>query len=844
MRVPLSWLAEYVDLKPGVTPEEVHAALVSVGLEEEAIHRFDLTGPVVVGQVLDFIDEPHKNGKVIRWCQVRVAPDGGTAADGGQAVRGIVCGAHNFDAGDKVVVTLPGAVLPGPFPISARTTYGHLSDGMLASARELGLGDDHGGIIRLASLGLDAEVGADAIRLLGLDDTAVEINVTPDRGYGFSIRGVAREYSHATGAAFRDPAVVHPSPAPAEGIQVTIDDVAPIRGRVGARVFSTRVVRGVDATRPSPAWLLTRLVLGGIRPRSLLVDITNYVMLETGQPIHAYDLDRLDGGITVRRALPGEHLVTLDGNDRLLESEDLVIADGSGAVGLAGVMGGRRTEIGSETKAILIEAANFDPVSIARSARRHKLPSEASKRFERGVDPKIADVAAYRVVRLVEELAGGNADGTGSFLDDSVVPSPIALPARYISRLVGIDYTESEIRESLTAVGCRVETTPAGYEVTAPSWRPDLTAPCDLAEEVARLIGYDRIPSLLPIAPPGHGLTRPQRLRREVSENLAAAGLTEVLSYPFTTAEDNARYGTADDDPPRAVELINPIDRKAPFLRTSLLPGLISVARRNLSRGFHDLAVYEAGLVFRPAADMRLGSQSLPVGGTLPSAAVLQSLNAGIPDQPHHVAALFVGDITSKGPHQPSIAAGLVDALDAARLVAAAVGARIDVVQGHHHAMHPGRTARLLAVRGEERIPVGFAGELHPALTEASDLPRTVAVLEIDLDRLIAAAPDHVVARSVSGYPAATQDLSLQVDRRIPAGRVRESVIEGSGPLLEEANLVADYRGQSVPEDAKSLTFALRFRAADRTLTAAEATAAKNDGAALAARRDGAIVRE
>ncbi len=427
MRVPLSWLGEYVDLEPGTTADEVHAALVSVGLEEEDVHTFEISGPVVVGEVLDFVAEPQSNGKTIRWCRVRVAPDGETAADGGEAVHGIVCGASNFFVGDKVVVTLPGSVLPGPFPIVARKTYGHVSDGMIASARELGLGDEHDGILRLATLGLDAEVGTDAISLLGLDDTAVEVNVTPDRGYAFSIRGIAREYSHATGAAFRDPAAAagllidgdH-----AAGFSVTVDDRAPIRGRTGATVFVTRVVREVDGTRPTPAWMVARLKLAGIRSISLIVDITNYVMLELGQPIHGYDLDKLQGGLVVRRAHPGEKLVTLDDQTRVLDSEDLLITDDSGPIGLAGVMGGASTEITAETRTVLVEAANFDPVSIARTARRHKLPSEASKRFERGVDPRVAVAAAARVVQLLEQLAGGHADALGSLLDTADAPSP------------------------------------------------------------------------------------------------------------------------------------------------------------------------------------------------------------------------------------------------------------------------------------------------------------------------------------------------------------------------------------------------------------------------------------
>ncbi|KZX22590.1 Phenylalanine--tRNA ligase beta subunit [Rathayibacter tanaceti] len=547
MRVPLSWLGEYVDLEHDVTTEAVHAALVSVGLEEEDVHRFEVTGPVVVGEVLDLAPEPQTNGKTINWCHVRVAPAGQRAADGGEDVRGIVCGAHNFTVGDKVVVSLPGAVLPGPFPISARKTYGHVSDGMIASSRELGLGDDHDGILRLATLGVDAEPGADAIALLGLDDAAVEVNVTPDRGYAFSIRGIAREYAHATGAAFRDPAhavLAYTRSESAPVFPVTVADEAPIRGRVGSSVFVTRVVRGVDTSRPTPPWMLARLRLAGVRSVSLVVDITNYVMFELGQPLHGYDLATLRGGIVVRRAGRGETLETLDGQTRRLHAEDLVIADDAGAIGLAGVMGGARTEISAGTSDVVIEAANFDPVSVARTARRHKLPSEASRRFERGVDPLVAPVAAARAVQLLVDLAGGTADELGSVLADPRTIEPIELPDGYVSGLIGVEYAPEEIRGALAEIGASVEAGGAGLLVAPPSWRPDLTDRATLAEEVARITGYDRIPAILPVAPPGRGLTAGQRLRRTVAQALAASGLTEILSYPFLSRPINDRLGS------------------------------------------------------------------------------------------------------------------------------------------------------------------------------------------------------------------------------------------------------------------------------------------------------------
>ncbi|WP_066042951.1 phenylalanine--tRNA ligase subunit beta [Herbiconiux solani] len=843
MRIPISWLAEYVDLPAEASIDDIHAALVKVGLEEEGSHDFDLTGPIVVGEVLSFEPEPQSNGKTIRWCQVRVAPEGQAAADGGADVRGIVCGAGNFFAGDKVVVTLPGAVLPGGFAIAARKTYGHVSDGMIASARELGLGEDHDGILRLTTLGLDPEVGTDAIALLGLDDSAVEVNVTPDRGYAFSIRGIAREYSHSTGAAFRDPAD-RVTPVVGTGFPVAIHDEAPIRGRVGATVFVTRVVRGVDPTVPSPAWLVARLKLAGIRSISLVVDITNYVMLEFGQPIHGYDLDALQGGIVVRRAGEGETLETLDGQTRTLDPEDLVIADDRGAIGLAGVMGGASTEIGGGTKNVLIEAANFDPVSIARTARRHKLPSEASRRFERGVDPKVAAPAAARVVELLETLAGGTADDLGSEHHEHPEAGAIMVPFGYVGGLVGVDFTPDEISSSLAEIGGSVEENAAGFVVTPPSWRPDLTDKASLAEEVARIVGYDRIPSILPVAPPGRGLTVSQLTRRRTADVLAAGGLTEVLAYPFLTEAQNAAFGSATGEVVPAIRVANPLDSQAALLRTSLVPGLIDIARRNLSRGLTDLALFEIGSVFLPEAGRAYGQDSLPLGAALPSPEALLELHAGIPPQPRHVGVLVLGNAIDKQPGQPAVPAGIADVLDTVQLLETALAVKLRVAKGQHVSLHPGRTAELFIQTPVGERSVGFAGEVLPAITHELDLPRVVAVAELDLDALIAAAGTTIDVAPISGFPAATQDLSLVVDRSVAAGEVEAAVVEGAGELLESIRLVDDYRGQGLPEESKSLTFALRFRAPDRTLTAAEASDAKLAGAARAGELYSATVRE
>ncbi|GAA1425980.1 phenylalanine--tRNA ligase subunit beta [Agrococcus citreus] len=827
MRIPLSWLGELVEIPKDDTADWLHATLVRVGFEEEAVHGGELRGPIVVGRVLELVEEPQKNGKTIRWVQVDVGE-----ANGG--VRGVVCGALNFVEGDRVVVTLPGASLPGGFEIAARKTYGHVSDGMIASERELGLGDDHDGIMRLDELGIPGEVGEDALTILGLDDQAVEINVTPDRGYALSLRGIAREVATATGQPFRDPAAIETGTA--AGFPVELRDDAPIRGRDGCSRFVVRVVRGIDPSRPTPSWLASRLRLAGIRSISLPVDITNYVMLELGQPIHGYDLGKLQGGIAVRRAAPGERLTTLDGVDRALSTEDLLITDDRGAIGLAGVMGGAETEMDGSTTDVLIEAATFDPVTIGRTARRHKLFSEASKRYERGVDPAVAAAAAARVAQLLVELAGGTIDELGTDVGEVPAMAPIRIPVGFWSDHTGADYTVDEARDALERIGAQIDEDADAWTVTPPTWRRDLVDREGLVEEVARIVGFDRIPSVLPVAPPGRGYTRAQRLRRRVADALASNGLTEVLVAPFVTERQAAMVGAA------PVRLENPLDGERPWLRTALVPGMLDTAHRNLGRGLTDLALFELGRVFH-AVDGQ-GTDTLPSAAARPSDVELAELDR-LPEQPDHAAVLLVGERVRKQPGTPAARYGVADAIEAAERIARTLGLELELRQSERAWLHPGRTAELLL--GE--TVVGVAGELLPAVAAAADLPRVVAVAELDLGLLIERARVSLDTQRIAPVPAATQDLSVVVPVGVPAGEVRRAVRDGAGALLEHIALVDDYRGAGLghgglAQGEKSLTFALRFRAPDRTLTAAEASEAKLAGLAVATERHGARLRE
>ena len=821
MKVPLSWLAEYVELPKDATPHDVMEQLVRVGLEEESAIGGEITGPVVVGKVLEFVEEEQSNGKTIRWCQVQVGPKP-------EDVRGIVCGARNFEVGDKVVVTLPGAVLPGGFEIAARKTYGHISDGMIASAKELSLSDDHDGILRLVTLGLDPELGSDALELLGLNEAAAEVNVTPDRGYCFSIRGIAREYSHATKAKFTDPASLV-TPEKVSGFDLKVADSAPIHGTAGCSNFLLVGVEGIDATSPTPSWMANRLKLAGMRSISIAVDITNYVMLEMGQPLHAYDLDRLTGGIEVRRAKKGEKITTLDDKERILHEEDLLITDQSGPIGIAGVMGGASTEVSDATTKILLEAAIFDPISIARSARRHKLPSEASRRFERGVDHKVSAYAAARAAQLLVELAGGKLSGLGAEHVTEMAAVKISMDAGFPSALVGYEYQEKEVVAALEMIGCKVSGK-GSLEVEVPSWRPDLRHKTDLAEEVARLVGYDKIPATIPVAPPGRGLTRKQQLRRKVLGTLVGCGFVEVLNYPFYSPEQNSWFSSS-----KAIELENPIQSEAGQLRKELLPGLLQAASRNVSRANSNLAIFEEGSAFMSGGT---AVTSLPVGNERPSDKVLASLNASIPSQPRKLAGVVLGDWVPQQPGQASIEAGYQQAISALFSALGSIGVEAALTQSEVMGLHPGRGAKVI-VSGKE---VGIAGELHPDIADELHLPGRVGVFEVDLSAIYDLSPELITATEIGVMPAATQDLSLVVGLDVSAADLVETIEEGAGELLESISLVDDWRSETLGQK-KSLTFSMVFRAKDKTLTAAEATAAKEAAVQLAAERHGAELR-
>jgi phenylalanyl-tRNA synthetase beta chain len=836
MRVPVSWLREVVDLPPDVTARDIAERLVAVGLEVETVDHVgvDLAGPLVIGRVLTFVEEEHSNGKTVRWCRVDVGDhndEPGESDADDLPGRGIVCGARNFAAGDLVVVALPGSVLPGGFAISARKTYGHVSDGMICSPSELGVGDDHDGIWVLPEG--SGTPGEDAVATLGLRDDVLDIAVTPDRGYALSVRGVARECAATFDVPFVDP--VRP-PDSAEG------DAWPVRvlEPSGCDRFVARAVSGLSVGAGSPHWLQQRLRLAGMRPISLPVDITNYVMLEYGQPLHAYDRGRLAGPIVVRRAEAGEKIRTLDDAVREMDPDDLLITDDSGPIGIAGVMGGASTEIDGDTTDIVIEAAHFDASTIARSARRHKLPSEASRRFARGVDPALQEAAAERAAALLVDLGGATIEPGRTVVAQPLEPRVLAFDPRTASRLVGIDFTDDDVSEYLTRVGCEVAAADQSFQVTVPTWRPDLTGAAELVEEVARLHGYEHIPSVLPSAPASAGLTAPQRLRRRVGLALAGAGYVEVHSYPFLSRQVHDDLGLpADDDRRRALVLANPLSEEEPELRTTLLPGLLATLRRNVGRGTENVSLFEMGLVYRPAAGRSSHQPPRPVVDRRPTNEELAALAELLPHQPQRVAAVLSGERERSGWWGDGRQASWGDAVAAAHTVATASGVELRVVTDDHAPWHPGRCAALWA--GDTLV--GHAGELHPQVIAAFGLPERTSAMELDLDLLAANGQTITRAPHFSVQPVAKEDLALVVDETVAASDVAAALKRGGGDLVESVRLFDVYSGGQVDEGKRSLAFALRLRADDHTLSTDEVAAARADALAEAARATGATLR-
>ena len=814
-----------------VTDEELDAGYVRVGFETEGYAPIEeTTGPLVIGRI-ESIEELTGFKKPIRHCMVNVGDANGTGE-----LQSIVCGARNFAEGDLVVVSLPGAVLPGNFAIAARETYGRMSAGMICSAAELGLTDKQTKGIMTLPEGI-ADPGTDAREIVGLEDTVFDVNITPDRGYALSARGLTREIASAFDLVYKDPAqdALELFDLQAPEVDGALDRTVNVQPETKALRFGLRAVRGIDPSKESPLWMQRELMLCGQRPVNAATDVTNYVMLLLGQPMHAFDGDKINGDLSVRLAQEGEKLRTLDDVERELHSEDVVICDDSGIQSLAGVMGGSTSEISDTTSAVYFEAANWDPITVARTSRRHKLSSEASRRFERGVDPALIEVALDLACALLLDIAGGSVDRGRLIVGDTPAMPNISMSAQRPGQIAGVDYSDATVVSRLEEVGCAVEVSDGMLSVTPPTWRPDLRMPADLVEEVVRLEGLEDIPSIVPTAPAGRGLSASQRRRRAIGHALAYNGYVEVLPTPFIANDVFDVWGLdADDERRKTVRVQNPLDADYAVLGTTLLPSLLDAIKRNVARGEKDVTLFGIEQVTIARGE---GRSPMPSTSQRPSDEEVENLLNSLPLQPLHVATVACGLIDHHGPWGEGRAYTYADAIESAQVVARASDVQLDVVAAEQLPWHPGRCA---ALKVGDQV-VGYAGELHPQVLERAGLPQRTCAMELNISALPFApsAPAPVL----SAFPLLLQDVALVVDEDVPSEKVRRVLEEHAGELLEKVELFDVYRSESLGEDKKSLAFALSFRATDRTLTDDECTEAKMAAVEAAQKAVGAQLR-
>jgi phenylalanyl-tRNA synthetase beta chain len=816
MRAPLSWIKEFVEIPASVTAEQISDGLIRVGFEVEEIIKqgADLTGPLVFAKVLS-IEEITEFKKPIRY----VGLDCGEGE-----TRYVICGATNFAVGDLVVAALPGAVLPGDFKIGARETYGKTSNGMICSARELGISDDHAGIMVFTES--EVVIGADAIEVLQINDVIFDVAVNPDRGYALSIRGIAREVAGSLDLKFTDPVDALRTlkfEERGKGVSAKIGD------KSSASVFYLRTLSNFDPKATTPIWMRRRIEKMGMRSISLVVDVTNYVMLELGQPLHAFDKSKIKGGLTIKRAGSAQKFVTLDGQERQLHPDDLMVCDDDQPLALAGTMGGLSSEITESTTDIALEAVHFCPVCIAKNSRRHKLSSEASRRLERSVDPSLAEFASARFVQLL--TAHSSAQHVATVVDGEPIYAPlVTIDPTYVSKVLGFDIPAQKVAELLRVVGCDVDE--KSFTIDPPSWRADLLTAADFTEEVARMIGYDKIPSVLPPRPLHASLTPNQKRRRAVAMMLASRGLAEVQTFPFTNQSTIDAMGFVGERA-STYKVANPMSEEFPLMRVHLVPGLIEVAQRNISRGAKDFAIFEMGSIFR--SSQKLDPAISPDLSQRPDQKVIDEIFASVPMQGYHVAGLLVGKVENENWQGKARAYNWQDAIAFAQDVLALCNLEWSVARSDLAPWHPGRCAELI-VNGKA---VAHAGELHPRIIAAYGLPERSVAFAVALNAL----PDSQLVRptTVGTMPAAVQDVALVVDAKVSAADLEGALREGAGDLLESITLFDRY--DKIGDGKISLAFTLVFRAADRTLTGEEVSAMREAATAVAAAKFGAIVR-
>jgi phenylalanyl-tRNA synthetase beta chain len=810
VRVPCSWLREYCD--PGVEPEQLAERLVMTGTEVE---RVTVAGPpradgFVVGKVLTA--EQHPDADRLRVCTV----------DDGEGERTIVCGAPNVAAGQTVAVALPGARMPGGEKLRKAKLRGVASEGMILAADELEVGEDHEGILVLDE-GLDA--GTPLAEVIPLAEPVLEIEVTPNRVDCFGVFGVAREV-HAISAA---PLAAEPwaedAPAAGEGeasdyasVAVDVPELCP---RFTARVFSDVTIG------PSPLWLQARLAAAGQRPINNVVDITNFVMLLTAQPLHAFDLDKVpNGALSVRTASEGEKMTTLDGVEHVLDAETVLVCDRDGPTGIAGVMGGQVSEVSETTTRVLLEVATWNGTNILRTSRQLGLRSEASSRFEKQLHPALCMRAQAVASRLLVELCGAKlVPGTIDVAAEIPEPRRLRLRAARVVGLLGMEISQADQSAYLERLGFGVEADGEDLEVTVPPDRHyDVTREVDLIEEVARVHGIDEhLPTTLPaVAGRVGGLSREQRLRRRAEDGLRDLGFDQAVGWSFTDPGEPARLRIPFDDlRSSAVLLSNPLSEEQSAMRTMVIGSLLDVASRNLARGAERVALFEAGSVYlleAPAGEA--AAEDLGIGEVNPLGGVFPGQRPAPVAEPHRIAALAVGPLVGRswrGGGEPTDFFALKGVLEA---LAGLLGAELAFEPAAEPFLHPGRSA---AIEAEGR-GIGWIGELHPLVCREWDLDAAVG-FEIDTAPLLgAASAGEETYEDVTTFPAAYQDLAVVVPLEVAASEVRAAVLAGGGELLHAAEVFDLYQGEQLGEGRKSLALGLEFRSPDRTLTDEEVT--------------------
>lgn len=787
MIVSLRWINEFVDL-PTHDPEELAAVLDQLGLQVEGWERVGVgfSGVIVAG-VTEVKPHPHAD-------RLRVA-----TLETGRGAHTVVCGAWNFEAGAVVPLATPGAVLAGGLEVGERRIRGVDSPGMICSEAELGIGEDAAGILVLADD--HAPFGSDFGGTLPYPDVVFDLEITPNRPDAMSVYGVARDLAAYYELPLQPIATEVEATGPPTQAKVIVEDAE------RCPRFTAREIRNIQIG-PSPLWMRLRLRDAGVRPISNVVDITNYVTLEVGQPLHAFDLDLIpEETLVIRRARAGERLLTLDSVDRELDTEDLLVAGPDAGLALAGIMGGEDSEVGERTSRVLLEVAHFSAPHTLLSGKRHNLRTEAVARFERGVDPALPPIASARASRLMAELAGGEV--AGAFIDvysEPVAPWEVELPAGEAGRLLGVDLGVDAITGLLRRLGFEASGGDP-IRVTVPTFRPDVTRPADLVEEVARLYGYDNIPTTLPHGP-GGGLSIAQRRERLARQVMVGAGYSEVMSYSFVGPNDIAGLGLPADDPRAdAIPVRNPLNEEEGLLRTTLLPGLLRAVRTNQARHNESGALFEVGRVFR-----RGGEE--------------------IPDQPERLGFVAAGRRQAAAWTGARAGFDVWDAVGLWETLADGLGIASSLDQGSDPVFHPGRCARVAVAD----TTIGFVGEVHPSVAGRFDIAGRVVAGELDLGPLVAAPPALEFAVPIV-FPPVVFDLAFDLPAEVAAGDLIEVVRHAGRPALERVELFDVFAGPPLEEGRRSLALRLTVRDPQRTLTDEEVAPLREAIAAAVAER-------